>query len=92
MPTCHYCHAELDTKVRTCPHCDNAYPIGRPIYAFPSIIVSFFTSCVICWVYLKTLGGLAWWQAAIITLPAVLLLFTITIQLASWWDHHDPRR
>jgi hypothetical protein len=92
MPTCNHCQAELNAKVRTCPHCDTAYPTGRPIYAFPSIIVSCVVSSVICWVYLKMLGGFAWWQAAIITVPAVLLLFTVTIQLASWWDHHDPRR
>lgn len=92
MPTCAYCHAEVDAKIRTCPHCDNAYPAGRPLYAIPALNVSVVASSVICFVYLKTLGGFVWWQAVIITVPVVLLLFTVALQFASWWNHHDPRR
>jgi hypothetical protein len=40
MQQCLYCHKELDAKAETCPHCGKSYPIGRPFFSHPVIIVA----------------------------------------------------
>jgi uncharacterized protein (DUF983 family) len=76
MQECLYCHKDLDAKDKVCPHCGKAYPRGRAIYTFPSVIIAFLVCCVISFFYLRRYAGTPDWLSAVLAVPIVLLLFT----------------
>lgn len=84
MQECVYCHKELEAKARVCPHCGKAYPTGRAIYTFPSVIVAFVICCVICFAYLRQYAGTSDLLSVILAVPIVLLLFAGLVKLGEW--------
>jgi hypothetical protein len=91
MQNCDYCHKELEAKARICPHCGKAYPTGRPIYTFPSVIIAFLVCCGICFGYFHMLAGFSDWLSAVLSIPVVLIFFAVMVKLASWSDCSDRR-
>lgn len=81
MRECLYCHKELDAKAKICPHCGKAYPTGRPIYSFPSVIIAFVICCVICFFFVQRYAGTSGLLSAVLAVPFVLLLFAGLIKL-----------
>jgi uncharacterized protein (DUF983 family) len=92
MSHCYYCQHEVAPSDKKCSQCGKAYPTGRPLYSFPSVIVLFLVCCGICYGFLRVLAGLSIWLSAVLSIPIVVAFFAAMVRIASWSDCRDERR